>query len=356
MKTYRVIGLMSGTSMDGLDVADVIFNKSDKGNWIFHLAGSRVFDYEDTMVEKLQAAFQMSAPDLMEFSAQLGRFYGEKINQYLEENSINPSDIDLIASHGQTIFHRPDKAYTLQIGNGPELSITSGITSVVDFRTKDVALGGNGAPLIPVADHLLFNSLADSFLNIGGFANLSYKNGDEVLSYDICPTNIVINHLVKQIDLAYDKGGNFGRKGTVIPTLLSQLNNLEYYHTSGPKSLGWEWVNENLLPLLSDEIELKDLVRTLYEHFAMQIGQNIERNGAKSVLITGGGAKNGFLIERIKTHTTKEVIIPDESLIDLKEAIGFAFLGVLRYLGEVNVWASVTGAKSDSCSGQIIIP
>lgn len=356
MKSFRVIGLMSGTSLDGLDVADVTFKLSNQEEWSFQLNHATIYHFNQDLLSRLKLAFQLSASDLCELSASLGKFYAEKVKYFLVENSVEKSQIDFIASHGQTIFHQPQKCFTLQIGNGPELAVNTNIPTVVDFRTKDVALGGNGAPLIPVADHILFSNYADTFLNLGGFSNFSFKQNESVYSYDICPVNIVINGLMSEIGKDFDESGDYGKQGGINETLLSELNALSFYTEEFPKSLGWEWVVESIHPLLNREIILKDKIRTFYEHIAFQIGEAVNKTDSKSTLITGGGAKNHFLIERIKYYIEGEVIIPDKNLIDFKEAIGFAFLGVLRWQEKINVWSSVTGSKRDSCSGFVILP
>lgn len=356
MKSFRVIGLMSGTSLDGLDLADVTFSRNDTKEWSFKLNNGSLYPFDNLLLSRLKAGFQLPASDLIKLSADLGRYYAEKVNDYLKENRIDKSQIDFIASHGQTIFHQPQKLYTLQIGNGPELAVYTDLPAVVDFRTKDVALGGGGAPLIPVADHLLFSSLADSFLNLGGFSNFSFKENSKVLSYDICPVNIIVNELMRKVGKEYDESGVFGKGGEVNDELFSALNALPFYTEKGPKSLGWEWVEEEIYPLLQIEISLQNKIRTLYEHIAFQIGASLNNANSTSILVTGGGAKNCFLIERIRFYTKGEIIVPDDNLIDYKEAIGFAFLGLLKWQGEVNVWSSVTGSRRDSSSGIIIHP
>lgn len=356
MKSFRAIGLMSGTSMDGLDLADVTFYPTEVGEWKFKLNGIKGFDYDLEMTKKLERAFTMQASELMELSAWLGTYYAEKVNLFLDEHKIDRKEIDFIASHGQTIFHRPELGFTFQIGNGPELAVHTKCATVVDFRTKDVALGGNGAPLIPIVDFSLFKDYAEAFLNLGGFANLSYSTNDIIYSFDVCPINIVVNHLMSSIGKTYDESGEFGQSGEVNEKLLEMLNALSYYNKSGPKSLGWEWVEKEFLPLLQCDLSLNDKIRTLYEHYAIQIARVINENKVKSVLVTGGGAKNTFLVERLKFYINGEVVVPNATIIDFKEAIGFAFLGLLRWLGKPNVLKSVTGAKRDSCSGQIILP
>src|SRR5690554_850490 len=291
MKTFRVIGLMSGTSLDGLDVADVTFVSQPDGFWKFTLNHSAIYSYDYELLTRLKTAHQIPAQDLVQLSTDLGRLYAEWVNRFIDEHLVDKSEVDFIASHGQTIFHQPEKGFTLQIGNGPELSVLTQLPSVVDFRTKDVALGGNGAPLIPIADHLLFSNYAEAFLNLGGFSNVSYRQNKEVLSNDICPVNILINELMRSVGKEYDSFGEFGMGGMVNESLLQQLNSLTYYTEKGPKSLGWEWVLSSVLPLLNKEEKLQNTIRTVYEHIAFQIGETLNKIEAKSVLVTGGGAK-----------------------------------------------------------------
>ncbi|PWH81238.1 anhydro-N-acetylmuramic acid kinase [Brumimicrobium oceani] len=356
MKSFRVIGLMSGTSLDGLDVADVTFSLNDSNQWRFKLNNAVVYPFGDELYARLKKAFHLPAHELAELSSVLGVFYADKVMQFLKEFELKDAQIDFIASHGQTIFHQPDKGFTLQIGNGPELAIHSNIPTVVDFRTKDVALGGNGAPLIPVADHLLFPDYADTFLNLGGFSNFSFKQNGKVMSYDICPVNIMANELVREVGEEYDFGGELGARGVINHELLCKLNALNFYQQKGPKSLGWEWVEKQMLPFFTNEVSLEDRLRTLYEHIAYQVGTSLNQVNASATLVTGGGAKNHFLVEKIKAYSKGEVIVPNMDLIDFKEAIGFAFLGLLRWQNKVNIWSSVTGSKRDSSSGIVIRP
>lgn len=347
---------MSGTSLDGIDIVDALFWETPEQNWEFSILHADIADYSKDIKQQLVNAFELSAQDLIHLSSRIGKIYGEAVQQFMSKHKINPTEIDFIASHGQTIFHEPQKGYTLQIGNGPELAITTQLPTIVDFRTKDVALGGNGAPLIPVADFLLFNSYAESFLNLGGFSNFSFREKEQVFAFDICPVNSILNFLLQKIGKEYDEGGAFGRTGSINEELLNQLNGLPFYQQDYPRSLGWEWNKENILPLLEEKEELKNLVRTFYEHIALQISKIINQTGTKSTLVTGGGAKNHFLMERIQDLSKGKIVLPSAEIIDYKEALGFAFLGLLRWENKTNIWASVTGARKDSCSGQIIYP
>lgn len=352
MKSFRIIGLMSGTSLDGLDIADVKFIQSENGAWSFNLIHSETINYAEGFKEILRSATLLKGEDLGHLSVDLGLFYGQEVLSFIERHKINKDLITAISSHGQTIFHQPDKGFTLQIGNGPELTSVTGIKSIVDFRTKDVSLGGNGAPLVPVADDFLFSELAESFLNIGGFANISFKKEDWS-SFDICPANIVLNEIMSHFNKAFDFNGEVGRNAPINPELLKELNDLDYYSQDGPKSLGSEWVVSAILPILEKEHDDSTKLGTFYSHIAYQISRNLEKNQLKSVFITGGGAKNAFLIDSIKQNYNGEVIIPEKEIVDFKEAIAFAFLGVLRLNNLNNVYASVTGARKDSCSGVI---
>ncbi|MEX1192085.1 MAG: anhydro-N-acetylmuramic acid kinase [Brumimicrobium sp.] len=355
MKTFRIIGLMSGTSLDGLDLADVKFSQSSDGRWTFELLNSKTIEYSSEFKKELANAVNLSGEQLALLSVRLGNYYALQVLNCIKLWEIDKNDIDAISSHGQTVFHQPSNGFTLQIGNGPELSIKTGIKSIVDFRTKDVALGGNGAPLVPIADHLLFTQMAEGFLNLGGFANLSFQN-QEWKSFDVCPVNIVLNDLMQSFDLDYDFNGNIGRSAPVDEKGLSALNNLAFYTKEGPKSLGWEWVRDEVLPILKNNPDVKIQLGTFYQHCATQIGGALNKHNISSVLITGGGAFNSFLIEKINTLYNGEIVLPSKSIIEFKEAIAFAFLGLLRLENKINIYSSVTGAKKDSCSGSIYIP
>jgi anhydro-N-acetylmuramic acid kinase len=356
MEEYRIIGLMSGTSLDGLDVVDVSFFRT-RGKWKFELHHAKTYSYSKAMRSKIALAPEYSALDMSLLSVELSRYYGEKVNAFISENIIERNKIDAIASHGQTIFHQPEKSMTLQIGNTPHLTVITGLKSVVDFRTEDVAYGGNGAPLIPVADFYLFSDLADGFLNIGGFSNLSFQDNGVVRSYDVSPANIVINHLVNERrGILMDKGGEIARKGKLDNVLFDQLEALKFYKENGPKSLGWEWVESEVLPLLDNVAPLEDQLNTYVHHISKQIGSSLNKNNLSTVMVTGGGAHNHFLMETLQDNFKGKLVLPEKGIIDFKEAVGFAFLGLLKSLGEVNVFKSVTGALKDTCSGVVYTP
>ena len=351
MQSYQVIGIMSGTSLDGLDI--VLCNFTFQHKWNFSILKYTTIDYSEKWRKKLNNASSLKRFDLAILHKEYGQYIGESVLTFLKNTDYK---IKLIASHGHTVFHQPEKKLTLQIGDGFEIATITSITTISDFRSMDVALGGQGAPLVPIGDELLFPEY-NFCLNIGGFANISFNENDKRFAYDICPANIILNLLANKSGHPYDKGGAMGRSGKINNELLEKLNDLEYYNKKYPKSLGKEWLNEVFIPILEKyNISLSDKIRTVYEHIALQISRAINTTKKSKTLITGGGAYNNFLIELIKQKSKTEIIIPDKNIVEFKEALIFAFLGVLRFNNQVNCLASVTGAKKDSSGGTIHIP
>ena len=258
---------------------------------------------------------------------------------------------DIISSHGHTIFHQPDKAFTFQLGSGATIASTTNITTISDFRTLDVALGGQGAPLVPIGDKLLFHEY-DYCLNLGGFANISFDVNNLRIAFDICPVNLVLNDLASQKNRSFDKDGEIGASGKINPSLLNSLNSLDYYSQKWPKSLGREWVEKNIYSLFTDPVlSIEDRAATFYEHVAYQLSEVLGFSGR--ILLTGGGAKNKFLVKKLMEKTPCQIVKPENQLIDFKEALIFAFLGVLRFNGQINCLSSVTGADIDNIGGVI---
>lgn len=347
------IGLMSGTSLDGLDICFAEF-KYD-GRWGFQIKGSKCIRYSDEWKEKLGSAHKMSETDLKQLHLEFGQFIGKKTKHFLTENNLtNP---DLICSHGHTVLHEPDKGITLQIGDGQEIANITGLETISDFRSLDVSIGGQGAPLVPIGDRLLFSEY-DACLNLGGFSNISFEHDGERVAFDICPVNIVLNDLALRLGKPFDEGGHLAQSGNLNEGLLDRLNSLELYSGETRHSLAREWVESSVNPLLkASGLLIADLMRTFVEHAAIQIARVIEQNVAGGrVLVTGGGTYNSFLMERLRCYSLADIVIPDKKTIDYKEALIFAFLGVLRDQDQINVLRSVTGAKNDSSSGVIHRP
>lgn len=352
MKDFKVIGLMSGSSLDGVDIAYVNFSH-DNRKWFFQILETGNIPYTSSWKEKLSSAFDKDAAQLKELDIEYGKYLGNITKKFIEKYELAPK---LIASHGHTIFHRPEESYTLQIGNGNEIAKITGITTINDFRSEDVAKGGQGAPLVPIGDKYLFADFPIC-LNIGGIANVSYDIEKHRIAYDICMANQLLNYLANKLGYEYDNNGNFARQGHVDEILLSQLNENSYYTQEAPKSLGREFFEKNQRDIIDNSgLDIKDVMATATEHIAYQIASATSHLEKSKILITGGGAKNNYLIERIRTLSRHEIVIPDTMTIDYKEALIFAFLGVLKMEGKVNVLSSVTGASSDSSSGNICLP
>mgnify|MGYP002522070192 FL=1 len=350
MKITTAIGLMSGSSLDGLDIALVKFDE-DNGRYAFQILQAETLPYPEYWTKQLSEAFHKQPEDLVQLDKDYGKYLGEQVLSFARKHNVTP---DFVASHGHTIFHRPEEHYTLQIGDGQELSKACGFTVINDFRSEDVSKGGQGAPLVPIGDKLLFGDY-EICLNIGGIANVSYDEDGERIAYDLCIANQALNYLAQMKGLPYDRDGALARSGEVDMDLLKRLNRHPFYGQLPPKSLGREFFEANQKDLLKD-LSVEDLLTTFTEHIALQIALGISHLPKGKILVTGGGARNKFLMERLQARTSHEVVIPDKMIVDYKEALAFAFLGLLRLEGKANVLASVTGAESDSCSGRIWKP
>ena len=349
---YHVIGVMSGTSLDGIDIAELLFQVSSDGVWDFKILKAETIPYPPIWKNNLQIAISYSEDEIVIFNKEYTKYLAEVISGFITKHQIK--NLDAVCSHGHTIWHQPEKGLTLQIGNLPELANLINEKIVCDFRVQDVALDGHGAPLVPVGDRLLFSKY-DYCLNLGGFANISFENEGNRIAYDVCPVNIVMNIYAELLGMPYDDGGKFASSGNLNLKLLQQLNRLEFYAKLPPKSLGLEWVQNIILPLLEDsESSSEDILRTFVEHVAIQLANQFPKE--ISVLITGGGVYNQYLISRLELLTNIEVVIPSSELIEYKEALIFGLLGVLKLKNENNCLSSVTGAKRDHSSGEIFIP
>lgn len=358
----KLLGLMSGTSLDGLDIAycDISDNH-------FDLLAAETYPYDDQWVQWLSTLEHATAYQYALVNVELGHHFGRLVNRFRRSH---PGPVDAIASHGHTIFHQPQLGLTTQIGDGDALAAETGLPVVFNFRTLDVALGGQGAPLVPIGDRLLFGR-HDACLNLGGIANISYEVSNPAASarpkgaplpstpfreaYDICPCNMALNHLARLAGRSYDSDGLLARKGNILSPLLAQMDALDYYRQPLPKTLGKEWFVANFLPLLfADGIPVNDLLCTVVEHIAHQVSNAVKGRNINTMLVTGGGAKNKFLIARLQAQIPGcKITVPADNIIDYKEAVIFALLGYLRLVGSPNCLSSVTGARLDACGGNI---
>lgn len=341
-----VLGIMSGTSLDGIDLALCRFSE-EKKKYSYYILHAETVPIPEKWITILRNPFGLFAPDLARLNLEFGTFLGKMAKSFLEGKK---GKADLIASHGHTLFHEPENGFTFQLGHGAAIAHASGIDTVSDFRSGDVALGGQGAPLVPVGDEWLFGDFGGC-LNLGGFANISMKNEQGVrIGFDIVPCNFVLNHLAARLKLPYDEGGKLAEEGMELPELSATLNNLPFYQLAPPKSLGAEWVEKNILPLLLKGSP-EDLLHTFTKHVVRQLANTINTYHLKNILVTGGGAKNDYLIAELRKCTSSDIRVPDLLTVDFKEALIFAFLGYLRMQGKNNIPASVTGARRDSCAG-----
>lgn len=342
---------MSGTSLDGIDLAHIRFTVSgDK--WTFEILENKTVPYSSEWIQQLKAAVAFQPIELQKLDKDYTVLLGTIISGFIAKNQIK--NLDAVCSHGHTVLHQPHNGLTLQIGNLPEIAALTGQKVICDFRVQDVALGGQGAPLVPIGDRILFADY-NYCLNLGGFSNVSFEENGKRIAFDISAVNTVLNYYANQLGFDYDDKGTVSRSGDLNVDLMTGLNAMAFYQKSYPKSLGFESVRDIILPLIDRfEIPTADKMRTFTEHIALQIASALPVKSG-SLLITGGGAYNDFLIERIRFYLPQmQIIIPDRKILEFKEALIFALLGVLKLRDEINVLASVTGASHDHSSGKIL--
>jgi len=343
---------MSGSSLDGIDLAHVTFIENEQG-WQFDLRHTACIVYDDEMRDRLKIATSLSGIKLWQLHSDLGHYFGKKITAFIAKYKIEK--VDFVASHGHTVFHYPDLKFTTQIGEGAALAASSKQKVICDFRTSDIAHGGQGAPIVPIGERALFPAYK-LFVNIGGIANIAAHTGDKIVAFDCCVANQVLNYFAQQKGMEYDESGKIAASGNLNQGLLQQLNSLPYHHQSPPKSLDNGYAKETAIPLIQTfDLSTEDKLATCNEFIATQISLalNTATKITSKVMITGGGAFNDDLIKRIRAKTSHPIFIPDENIIKYKEALIIAFMGVLRMQGKVNVLSDVTGATKNTINGAI---
>lgn len=357
---YRVIGIMSGSSLDGLDIAFVEFEES-RGKWSFEIKAAYCKLYSNEWQQKLQSATNLSAYEYLLLHTAYGKYIGEQINEFIEENNLY-HQVQLIVSHGHTTFHAPALGMTAQLGDGAAIAAITQLNVVSDLRALDVAFGGQGAPIVPIGEKLLFNDYS-FYLNIGGITNLSKKNNNDYIAFDVCTANRVMNMLANIEGKEYDKDGAIAASGKVYTPLLTRLNALSYYTLPYPKSLANDFGTDTVFPLVQGfDISISDKLRTCVEHIVLQIANSVQKLSDNikddKMLVTGGGAFNTFLVKRlieILLPLKIEVIVPEAIIINFKEALIMGLIGVLRWREEYNVLQTVTGAGRSSIGGAVWI-
>jgi anhydro-N-acetylmuramic acid kinase len=346
---YTIAGIMSGTSLDGLDIALCEIKENEKGH-SYSILKAETIPYSAEQKNKLRSLPYLNVENYFKLHHQFGKFIAKEINAFAGKNSIAP---DAIASHGHTVFHQPTKGFSTQIGCGATIAAITGISTVCDFRSLDVALNGQGAPLVPIGDKLLFGDY-ESCLNIGGIANISFDKSGSRVAFDICVANMALNHYAALEGSDFDKNGDWARAGTLNTELFDKLNALDFYKLKTSKSIGREWFEDEFLFLVQkSKLQVNDVLNTLAHHIAFQVANILNENKLKNVLVTGGGAHNTFLIETLKKYYKGEVVIPSPEIVNYKEALIFAFLGYLRLFKKINTLSSVTGATQDSIGGAV---
>lgn len=349
-ESYNVLGIMSGTSLDGIDIAHIHFHIENK-KWQYDILECETIPYTSEWLERLKVAVDFSANELTKLNEDYTLLLGNTIKSFIQKNKLG--SLDAVCSHGHTILHQPQNGFTLQIGNLPEITEIVGVTVVCDFRVQDVKLGGQGAPLVPIGDRILFSEY-DYCLNLGGFSNISFEENGKRIAFDISPVNTVLNFYANKLGLAYDDKGKIARSGETDLNLMEELDALSYYQKPFPKSLGFEFVKTVVLPLMeSYDISIEDKLHTFVKHIAKQTAFALPDRSGK-ILITGGGAYNTFLLESMQNYLPEmNLVVPDAKTLEYKEALIFALLGILKLRKEINVLSSVTGAKKDHSSGKI---
>lgn len=359
---YKVIGLMSGSSLDGLDIAFVELQENG-GKWNYQIIHADCYEYDNNWVEKLKNAITLNALDYQLLHTEYGHYLGKQVKLFIEKNNLH-HQVNLVSSHGHTTFHLPKKLMTGQLGDGGAIASETELPVVTDLRAMDVAFGGQGAPIVPIGEKLLLGDFR-YFLNLGGIANISANIDDKFIAFDVCAANRVLNMLAEEKGFTYDDKGSIAASGNINDELFQKLNSLEYYQFAFPKSLANDFGVETVFPIVKAfNISTEDAMRTYVEHITYQIKKSITDVTGNyklpttdhKLLATGGGAFNSFLIERLQKvlqDLNISVVIPDENLIKYKEALIMALIGTLRWREEYNVMASVTGARRNSIGGAL---
>jgi len=355
---YKVIGLMSGSSLDGLDIAFIEFNENG-GKWSYEILIGECYEYSGSWKEKLISAIDLKALDYLLLHTDYGHYLGKQINIFIDKNNLQ-HQVNLISSHGHTTFHEPDNLMTAQLGDGAAISAETKLPVITDLRSMDVAFGGQGAPIVPIGEKLLLGDYT-YFLNLGGIANISANINDNFIAFDVCPANRVLNMLAEKKGFGFDDDGKIAAAGNINNELLQKLNNLEYYKRIHPKSLANGFGTETVFPIIVQaSLTVEDAMRTYVEHIITQIKNALINcqppTAVCQLLVTGGGAFNSFLINRLMEEMQKVnivAVIPEDNLIKYKEALIMALMGTLRWREEYNVLASVTGARQNSIGGAL---
>lgn len=352
---------MSGSSLDGLDIAYTQLTEIS-GKWSYEILQAECLPYRADITNDLRRAHTLTVPEFLKLHTRYGHYLAEQVNGFVERNNLQHK-VHFIASHGHTVWHEPAARTTTQIGDGAAIAAHTLLPVISDLRNMDVALGGQGAPIVPIADKLLFAEY-DFCLNIGGIANVTVNREEAPLAFDICPANQLLNHFALHLEKEYDDRGTMARSGNSNEAVLERINQVAFYNLSIPKSLHNGFVTEEVLPHFNGLDNGNDALHTSTRHIATQIVKAVlphhTRGQAQKMLVTGGGAFNDFLMETLQEELSKvtaiELVLPDEQTIKHKEAVAMALIGTLRWREEANALHTVTGASRDSVGGAMWLP
>lgn len=353
---YKVIGLMSGSSLDGLDICYAQFEES-RGHWSAEMLHTACVPYTQEWIAQLRHAQQLNLADFLKLHTAYGRYVAQLVQSFIDEHALEHK-VHFVATHGHTVFHEPAAHTTFQLGDGATMAALLGLPVISDLRAMDVALGGQGAPIVPIGDRLLFGNF-DILINIGGIANMSLHQGNQqYIAFDVCVANQALNALAQQMGHEYDASGAIAASGTVLPAILQQLSAHPFYAAAAPKSLSNAQAMDLVQAFILDEnYSVPDKLNTICHLLVAQIAAAIPMaTEARKALVTGGGAFNSYLMQLLQKQMAQqhiELIIPDEKIIAFKEALVMGLIGTLRWREDVNVLAAVTGAQRDSVSGAL---
>lgn len=353
---YNVIGLMSGSSHDGLDIAFAEITDV-RNDWTFEIKHAACIPFEKEMEQQLRHAAALPVPEFLKLHTAFGRWIGTQVVDFINTNELYHK-VHFVASHGHTVFHDPQSKTSVQIGDGASISGITGLPTITDLRNADMALAGQGAPIVPIADHKFFPDYKYC-LNLGGISNVTI-NGAAPLAFDIAPANQVLDHFAQKEGKAFDENGALAAQGRVEATILAALNALPYYKAEGPKSLANDY-SKQLISIVEahNTLSTADILATLVAHIVFQVTRAVEKypaGGPAKMLVTGGGAMNRFLVAQLAAALQPlniEVVVPEENIVKYKEALAMAFIGVLRWREEENVLSSVTGAAKNTIGGAL---
>ncbi len=356
---YNVIGLMSGSSLDGLDICYAQYEEV-RGKWSAQILQAECIPYNDEWQRNLSFASQQNVPQFLRLHTTYGRYIGETVQSFIDKYELSHK-VHFVASHGHTVWHEPQANTSFQLGDGASIAAVLGLPVINDLRAMDVALGGQGAPIVPIGDKMLFGDY-EMWLNVGGIANITLRKADgSDMAFDICVANQALNNLAQKAGKPYDENGILAAGGQLMQAELGSLRDAEYYKQTGPKSLS----NEQAIGFVSEFIDndnysIEDRLHTIVHFIALQIEQSISANlsdeecSGKKILVTGGGAFNTFLMDVLKKKLVEkgiEVVVPEAQIIAYKEALVMGLIGALRWREETNVLSEITGASRSSISG-----